>query len=664
MVKKEETNDIVQYLLPKLEELGIKQSQCKIDVTTEKSGKKRGDIWISTTAHNSNDFESNILALIEAKHRNSTIGDIDWRDAMSQGKEKSRNQGLDYYIVSNCKSDFRFYNTHNDEEIRLDDRIITKMAPIKVLKKINTQISDDNSYVVDKATKDIRPLSEAKFRGTLKRLADIYRSAGLSDGDPRIDPTISLVVLKYISENEAECRTLHRVIELWDDLHDIACDNVVGDLRVEFEKMIQLIWENPNYSENIYKDFKNLITIPKKLQNEHLKKVYIELDSYHFHGANFDLYGSIYEEFASQAKKKQFGEFYTRRHITGLIARLVLSNEKVPRDLKICDPACGTGGFLTEAYKTLLNTYSQNNRLNASVEKQLKTNVFFGYDNDNKSVARTKLNMFLVGDGHVHIYEVKDSLISWLSSLGWSDNTFDYILTNPPMGKYEGNARVEDFLYTNEKKYELLFFEKVVDALKPGAIAAIITNDGALEAPSRERFRINILKQCRIHAIISLTKFAFAPYTKEKTYVVLLQKKQEDEPAEIQTHPIWHFILDYDGYANSDKRFKTKYHDDIPELEEKYPGAIGAINNFMPSQRDFHLTHNSFERKVNAREELEGLHGYKYKFVDIANVNNSNYHNLLSEFHLRPEQVNTISESDFDKEYKLIISKFQEVQIT
>jgi len=95
-MKKTETNDIIQDLLPNIEKLGIPRAKCKIDVTTEKSGKKRGDIWISTKNQDEIDYEKNIVALIEAKHRNSTIGDMDWRDAMQQGKEKARNQGLNY----------------------------------------------------------------------------------------------------------------------------------------------------------------------------------------------------------------------------------------------------------------------------------------------------------------------------------------------------------------------------------------------------------------------------------------------------------------------------------------------------------------------------------------------------------------------------------------
>lgn len=660
-MKKEETNDIVQFLLPKIEKLGILIENCKIDVTTEKSGRKRGDIWVSLSKYNDRDFEKNIIALIEAKHRNTTTGDMDWRDAMSQGKEKALKQKLNYYIVTNCVSETRYYNTYNDEEIVLDGKILINNISPEVLQKIQTQVTSENSYVIHRADKASRPYSETKFRKTLKKLENIYRSAGLKKGDERIDPTVSFVVLKHISDQESEKRTLDKVIRLWDDLRDIALDKTVGDLRVEFETMVKLIWGNDSpYKENIYKDFKDLINFQLKLKNEHFKKIYQELDVYPFHGAYFDLFGVIYEEFASQAKKKEFGEFYTRRHITNMTAKLLLRNEMNPRPLKICDPACGTGGFLTEAYKTLFTNYSLNGKLNDTTINDLQNKTFWGFDNDDKSIARTKLNMFLVGDGHMHIYE-NDSLLGWNPGRNWAEKTFDYVMTNPPMGEYDGEAKIENFDYTNEKRYELLFVERIVKITKYGNEIAIVINDGALEAPTRGDFREKLLKNCDVFAVISLTRFAFAPYTKEKTYILFMQRKQEDKVGEIQKFPIWHYILDYDGFANSDKRYRTKYHDDIPELEEKFDGAISLARYYLTDKRKFNQDRDKFERKINSRELEEGLFGMKYGYVEMEKVNDDNFCNLLSEFHLRPVIKDEISVEDFHKSVSEIMINIQKL---
>ena len=655
LVKKEETNDIIQYLMPKLDHVGISKEYCKIDVTTENSGSKRGDVWISLKNNRTKTFEKNIICLIEAKHRKSVIGDMDWRDAMEQGKIKAEKQNLNYYVVTNCKSEFRFYNSYSDDEIELDGKIITKLISMEILEKIQTQVNKDNSAVYHKSPKEILPISQTKFRYTLKRLAHIYRSAGLKKGDQRIDPTISFVVLKYISEKESEKRTLDNAIKLWDSLIDIADGKENGDLKVEFETMIRTIWgRTSQYKDNAYKDFSDLVIMPSKLKNQHVKNIYDEFNVYQFHGVNFDLFGAIYEEFASQTKKKEFGEFYTRRHITRSIAKLLLRNELTPNnDLKICDPACGSGGFLTECFITLFRNYSIRGNLSDKTKIKLKKEIFYGYDNDEKSVARTKLNMFLVGDGHVHIYE-NDSLMDWNAENNFSEEQFDYIITNPPMGKYDGDSISNSFDFTNEKRYELLFLERVIKLVRKGGEIAIIVNDGMLETPSREEFRKKILKNCTIHAIISLTRFAFAPYTKEKTYVMFMQKKQIDDE-EIQKTPIWHFILDYDGYANSDKRYITKYHDDLPELEDKFNDAVNLTLQ-LPESDIYKNNFLNFERTVNKQEMSEELIGHKYKFVLMKNINKNNFYNLLSEFHLRPYENKKISQITLDNKLQTIKS--------
>ncbi len=658
-MKKEETNDIFQHLIPKLEQIHIARDYCKIDVTTEKTRHKRGDIWISKKKQTEIGFERNIIGLIEAKHRKCIIGDIDWRDAMRQGKEKASKQGLTYYIATNCTSNFRFYNTFNDEEIKLDGKTLTQLQPPEILERITTQVNEHNSYVVHKASKSMVPFSEAKFRATLKNLADIYRSAGLKKGDDRIDPTVSFVVLKYIGEKEKERRTLPKAIKLWQDMFNMVNDEN-ADLKGEFDKVVRQMWSRESeYKDNVYKDFKDLLSFPTKLKNEHFKKIYRELGDFHFGGCNFDLFGSIYEEFASQTKKKEFGEFYTRRHIAGFVAKALLRNEITGRELKVCDPACGAGGFLTEAYKSLVRNYSMNGKLNEEAMKRLENDTFWGLDNDPKSVARTKLNMFLVGDGHTHIYEIDDSLTGWNKSIGWGEKECDYVITNPPMGKYEGEARIQDFEFTNEKRYELLFAEKIIKATKPGGEIASVINDGALEAPSRENFRVELLRTCDIYGVISLTKFAFAPYTKEKTYVIFVRKKQQENIGTVQEFPIWHFIVDYDGFANSDKRYKTKYHDDLPDLEEKFDGAVKLAVLYPKNKKKFERERRNFEREVNEREKEEGLTGMKCGYVEMTKINKGNFHNLLSEFHLRPVRAQNIREGEFDKN---VLDVFREVE--
>ncbi len=660
--KKEEMNDIIQYLIPKLSDINISKEYLKIDVTTKVSKQQRGDIWISTSKQTDTNFEKNIICLIEAKHKKSNIGDIDWRDAMRQGKEKAIKQKLKSYAVTNCISDFRFYNVlKDDEEISLDGKVLTKLVDLVVLQKIQTQLTSNSSEIFHKSKQETNPIYENEFRQILKNISDIYRSAGLKKGDQSIDPTISFIILKYISEQENKSRTLDGLIKLWDDFKNIVNGEENRDLSTEFNTVVEQIWgDSSAYKTNVYKDFKDLIKFPAKLRHRHFVLIYKILDAHSYHGANFDLFGSIYEEFASSNKKKEFGQFYTRRHITGITARLLLRNENIPRNMKICDPSCGTGGFLTESFKTLNRNYTTNSNLNKKTRDNLKHNTFWGFDNDDKSIARTKLNMFLAGDGHTHIFE-NDSLMNWNSTINWNECEFDYILANPPMGKYSGDAELSNYVYTNESRYQLLFLERIIKATTPGGHIAVVVDDGTLETPTREKFRKKLLQNCDIHAIVSLTKFAFAPYTKEKTYILFMQKKQIDDIGTIQHFPIWNYILDYDGYANSDKRYKTKYHDDLPELEEIFAEAVKFSKKHIEDEEDFNNNKSLYQRDVNEREIEEGLHGLKFGHIAITEINESNFYNLLSEFHLRPYQLKKIAINEFENKISEINKKIKKI---
>jgi type I restriction-modification system DNA methylase subunit len=631
-----------------LENLQIHVGQCKIDTTTEQSGRLRGDVWISKVPQTDKNFEGNIIALVEAKHHKCEIGDMDWRDAMRQGKEKAILHGLNSYIITNCVTDFRFYSAYDDDEIFLDDKPLSKMQPLLMLELIQTQVGQDNRHVIYKSSKATAPFSEAKFRNALKKLADIYRSCGLKKGDDRIEPTVGFVVLKYIGEKELEHRTLPHKVKIWNEY-----GQEKGDYVGDFKTAVDHIFKN---KESPYYDFKDLVNFSNKLGDEHYKQIYNELSGFPFHGCNFDVFGSIYEEFASQEKKKEFGEFYTRRHITGMAARFLLRNEVTGKALKICDPACGSGGFLTEAFRSLINNYTMNGKINGDTNKALAENTFWGFDNDHTSVARTKLNMFLVGDGHTHIYDTNDSLDGWNPDIGWGKEIFDYILTNPPMGTYKGSANINDFKFTNERRGELLFVEKVIDATKAGGEIAIGVNDGALETPSRENFRLKLLNSCDIYAIISLTKFEFAPYTKEKTYILFLQKKQKDQLGNVQEYPIWHFIVDYDGFANSDKRYRTKFNDDLIALESLFYDAIKLSKAYISDLAKFNKERIQYEYQVGELEKKDNLRGMKCGYVEMKSINKTNYFNLKSEFHLRPFEENEISEKQFDDEFEKILT--------
>jgi len=384
---------------------------------------------------------------------------------------------------------------------------------------------------------------------------------------------------------------------------------------------------------------------------EDVKNIYEVIDSMRpLHGTGFDLFGAVYEMFASPKEKKDFGEYFTRRHYTHIFSKLLLYSENYfddERKFKVLDPACGTGGFLTEGFKILQKKYETTGTMNKKARKFLEENCFFGIDVREENISRTKLNMFLVGDGHTNMYPY-DTL-----KHDFCDEQYDYILTNPPYGNGTIQAVTSSL---SSKRTEIAFMCVIMKLLKIGGSACIITTDGVLENPSLKNFRKEILEKCNVNAIVSLPKFAFAPYTKEKTYAIFITKRSI-EMTKMQSKSIWMYIIDNDGLANSDKRFPTKLrnnrngwmHDEISgwvstEGEEK-PGVL----------EERWMTYDDEETEGTEWLDENGVMVKKRKggFIDITQIlNKKGYYCLLPEYYFRPFEPSYVTVDQLSQEIK------------
>lgn len=607
-MKREETTDIIHNFYRQLKEVDIDLAFTKQDVATKKTTPYRGDLWISSVPNNKNSWEKNIVALVEAKPRHTKLGDKDWEEAKSDGKKKAIMQELPYFIVTNTADLIRFYNAETLEEIKVDSEVIVTMQPLDALQKLHSQITKRVSSIKYKPFFIQTQFTEKDFQKTLWTLKNTYRVSKIDNDSDMINTTIGFVVLKYISEKEKLQRTLSKSVLLWDDFRP---EQMHRDIKHSIEDITKYA---------LYSDFKEALWISTALTAKHCCEIHKELCKYTFHGCGFDIYGAIYEAYADKKTKKEFGQYYTRRHITHAIAKILLKNELKARPMRICDPACGTGGFLTEGFKILEANYMRSNTFTKESESVLREEVFYGYDIKPRNVALAKLNMFLAGDGHINIKYTDDSL-EYLE-----EDFFDYILTNPPYGTYKGIANIKNFTFGNISRGEFLFIEKVVRALKEGGEAAIIVPDGVLEAPTRENFRIKLLQHVNIKAIVSLHEYVFRPYTTEKTYILFLQRKYKREIGKFQKTQVWMYIVENDGFQKGDKRYEIK-ENNLPDL----------VKHFMT-------------------KKAKG----QWKFVNINKINSDNFHNLLVEYHMPQGQAKTIEVTLSD--YKKMIEKMENIK--
>ena len=226
----------------------------------------------------------------------------------------------------------------------------------------------------------------------------------------------------------------------------------------------------------------------------------------------------------------------------------------------------------------------------------------------------------------------------------------DYILTNPPVGA--GTIKAETNVISSNRT-EVCFLYKAIALLKDGGKACILLPDGILENPTMMKLRKDLLEKCNIEAIISLPKFAFAPYTKEKMYAVFFTKKNKTVTM-IQKTPIWMYIIDNDGLANSDKRFPTKLrnnrngwsHDEISGWVstdgEEMSGSLGKIGGLL------------FDDSQSNGTEFQTDKGEMVKLRKAGHMNVSvlaaSHYNLLPEFYLRKQESNYIDLDGLQKE--------------
>lgn len=598
MSKKQEQTDIDQYLYPQLEGRGIQREQIRRDTATVKTGAFRGDLWVSTELHDSHVYEDHIVALIECKTHKCKIGDKDWVDAVNQGEKKAKLHGLNAFYVSNTKNMTRCYNTITLDEVVVDGNILSAVPSVPTMRTIETQVNKNNSEVFLETFSSKGP-DPKQFRTALWNIRQIFRSSGVSKGseESMIKTTLSFGILKLIFEQQSVTRTIPGTIQLWDDWREANLDREINNTIDDLVKLQK------------YKHLDGSLVIDERLDSEACLSIKNELNPFDFLGSDFDFFGLIYESMANGQIKKDFGEFYTPRHIIRAMVRVLLKNEVNPRPIKICDPACGTGGFLVESFLYLQHQYRKTNSLNDSTLHTLRNATFYGLDtNDEVAIPFARTNMMMADDGGANIQGTEDSLIAL------PENEYDFVLANVPYGKYDGNANIGNFSYTNQKRYELLFLEKIVNCLKPGGSAAVIVPDGLVESTSNSGFRQSLLHDVTVESVVSLPNFVFEPYTPEKTYIIFFSKKRPSQAGKIQTTSIWHYIIDNDGFRKGKKRYPIN-ENDLPFFESGY--CRSTINE-------------------------------KCGFVDANQLNDENYWSLCSEYFLRVPKPVDISPESFE----------------
>ena len=273
-----------------------------------------------------------------------------------------------------------------------------------------------------------------------------------------------------------------------------------------------------------------------------------------------DARGDIYEYLLSKLSTAGVnGQFRTPRHIIRMMVELM---QPKPDDL-ICDPACGTSGFLVAVSDYLKENRKSEVFFNKEKREHYMNEMFTGFDMDRTMLRIGAMNMMTHGVENPFI-EYRDSL----SDQNPDREKYSLILANPPFkGSLDAEIVSTDLLKVcKTKKTELLFLALFLKMLRVGGRCACIVPDGVLfgSSTAHKAIRQEIIEHQRLEAVISMPSGVFKPYAGVSTAVLIFTKTNHGG-----TDQVWFYDMKADGFSLDDKRSETK-ENDIPDIIARF----------------------------------------------------------------------------------------------
>ncbi|MFR6009149.1 MAG: N-6 DNA methylase [Christensenellales bacterium] len=312
-----------------------------------------------------------------------------------------------------------------------------------------------------------------------------------------------------------------------------------------------------------------------------------------------DVRGDVYEYLLNKiASAGRNGQFRTPRHIIRMMVEIVDPKS----DDVICDPACGTSGFLVSAAEYLKETKKEEIFFDKDKKEHYMNTMFNGFDMDRTMLRIGAMNMMTHGIENPFI-EYRDSL----SDQNSDHDKYSLILANPPFkGSLDADAVSADLLKVcKTKKTELLFLALFLRMLKVGGRCACIVPDGVLFGSSKAHkdIRKHIVEDNMLEAVISMPSGVFKPYAGVSTAILVFTKTNHGG-----TDNVWFYDMTADGYSLDDKRTQVN-ESDIPDIIQRFKNLDKEADrkrtdkSFMVPKQD--IVDNDYDLSINKYKEVE-----------------------------------------------------------
>lgn len=350
---------------------------------------------------------------------------------------------------------------------------------------------------------------------------------------------------------------------------------------------------------------------------------------------NKDARGDTYEYLLNKiAQSGLNGQFRTPRHIIKMMVELMAPTS----DDVICDPACGTSGFLVASGEYLKENLKEEIFFNKQKKDHYMNHMFHGYDMDRTMLRIGAMNMMTHGVDHPFI-EYRDSL----SDQNQDKDKYSLILANPPFkGSLDNDTVSADLLKVcKTKKTELLFLALFLRMLRVGGRCACIVPDGVLFGSSKAHkdIRKEIVESHRLQAVISMPSGVFKPYAGVSTAILIFTKTGHGG-----TDNVWFYDMKADGYSLDDKRTEVK-ENDIPDIIARFKSInnVGDGDLDVPKNEAENVSYNESENPRTAQsffvpkqeivDNAYDLSINKYKKVEYIPVEYPSTQELFADLH-------------------------------
>ncbi len=470
--------------------------------------------------------------------------------------------------------------------------------------------------------------------GIIKSIQDIMRKDVGVDGDAqRISQLVWLFFLKIIDDREEEIELLEDEYKSplpeklrWRNWAKDA-EGITGDELMDFvnNKLFPTLKEKLNTSgdagkralviRNVFEDAYNYMK-----SGTLLRQVINKICEINFNATNDrHTFGSIYEQILKDLQSAgNAGEFYTPRAVTTFIV-----NRVAPKlEEKVLDPACGTGGFLTNVIE-----YKREHFVKSPSDEEILQNTIHGVEKKALPHMLCTTNMILHGID-VPVQILHDNTLSRPYRDYTNKDRVNVIVTNPPFGGMEEDGIEGNFPATfRTRETADLFLTLIIHLLKKDGRAAVVLPDGFLFGEGiKTRIKEKLLTECNLHTIVRLPNGVFNPYTGIKTNILFFTKGKPTEHVWYYEHPYPEGVKNYN---------KTK-----PMSFEEFETEIG----WWGKEEDGFKTRVENEQawKVPVKEIIERNYNLDIKNPHVGEQENHDPDELLTQYNTEQKEISNL----------------------